>query len=163
MKVNYNQNINKYTTVTCENSKKIRAIMQLHVDFANISNYNNFYFSENGDNEDYIQFWVEVNGNYAYLYYINGDHQDQLLNDGNDLDPESVTKIISSDPVSHSNVYFVTIETAIDAAIESFETKTRPTKVQRANRGRTGADTGHGFARMQPRIPGMAGFEAPAV
>ena len=102
----------------------------MRVDFRDISNYNNFYFSENGDNDDEIQLWVEANGDYAYLFYINGDCQYQSLNDGNDLDPNGETCIVPGDLVSHSNEYFVNIETAILAAIEFCETKTRPTNVQ---------------------------------
>jgi len=104
--------------------------MQQRVDFLGIPNYNNFYFSENGNNDDIVQFWVEANGNYAYLYYINGDFLYQSLNDGNELNPDGETLIIPFDPVSLSNAYFVTIGTAINAAIEFCETKTRPANVQ---------------------------------
>ena len=130
LKVSYNCDIDKYTTATCGNPEEIEAIMRSRVDFADIPNYNNFYFSENGDNDDDIQFWVEANGDYAYLYYINGDSQYQSLNDGNDLDPKGGTDIIPGGLVSQSNVCFVAIETAINAAIEFCETKTRPTNVR---------------------------------
>ena len=129
MKVSYHNEAGKYTTAACTDPEAIRMIMHSRVDFTNISNYNTFYFSENEHNEE-IQFWVEANGNYAYLFFIDGDCQYQSLNDGNTLDPNGVTAIIPSDPVHHRNVYFVTIETAIDAAIEFCETKTRPTNVQ---------------------------------
>ncbi len=105
MKVSHNDAIDKYITVPCEHAKEIRAIMQSRIDFPHISDYNNFYFSENGENDDNPQFWVEANGDYTYLYYINGAYQYQSRNDGNGLDPNGVTTIIPYDPVSHSNSY----------------------------------------------------------
>lgn len=130
MKVSYNCDVDKFITATCENPEVIRTIMQLRVEFLNIPNYNNFYFSENGDRKDNIQFLVEANGNYAYLQYIDGDYQYQSLNDGNNLEIDSETDILPFAHVSYSNAYFVTIETAIKAAIEFCKTKTRPTNVQ---------------------------------
>ena len=129
MKISYYYNTDKFSTVLCGSPEEIRSIMQVRVDFLNISNYNNFYFSENGDKDDSVQFWVEANGNYAYLYYIDGDYQYQSLNDDKNLDPYGETAIIPGDPVYLSNTYFVTIETAINAAIEFCETKSRPTNL----------------------------------
>ena len=130
LKVSYNYEIDKYKTISCGNADEIRAIMQLRIDFSNIPNYNNFYFSESGSNDDHTQLWIEANGGYAYLYFIDGDKQWQSLNDQNDLDPNGETLIIPGDPVSFSNAYFVTIEAAISSAIEFCETAAKPVNIQ---------------------------------
>ena len=130
MKVEY-YNGQKSQNEECESFKKIRNIMKLRFDLGNgCSNYNYFYFSEHGSKDDEVQLWIEANEEYAYLYYINKDEQWQSLNDNNDLNPNGETIIIPYNPVSFSNTYFVTIESAINAAIEFCTTKNKPTNIQ---------------------------------
>lgn len=130
MKVRYHD-VDTSKTVECGNPEEISAVLKLRCDFGNVcDNYNYFYLSENGDREDPVQLWVEANGNYAYLFYIDNKYQWQSLNDNNDLDPNEETPLIPFDPILFSNRYFVTIETAIEAVSEFCLTKTRPTNIR---------------------------------
>jgi len=121
----------KSQTKECENPEKIRNIMKLRFDLGNgCSEYNYFYFSENGSGDDQMQLMIEANKSYAYLFFTNKDGLWQSLNDNNGLDLSGETTIIPEDPVSHSNAYFVTIEAAINSAIEFCKTKNKPTNIR---------------------------------
>ena len=120
----------KENSADCGSPEVIREIMRLRFDMGyGCSSYNYFYFSENGENDDEQQFWIDVNNDYAFLYYIDGELQWQALNDDNELDPKGESFIIPMTPAI-DNIYLVTMEAAVKAAIEFCATKSRPTNIQ---------------------------------